>query len=166
MIAETNTTTNDLWPAEEMILYKKTLTETLTKITLTGELKGGARLMLEGTCSVRFFWVPDNSKINRFGSVPFGSDNYCSRFDAVQPAFLRTRRGSVRFGSIRFRVRFQPTPELSDSVRFGRLDSVSPFFLPHDINANNKQYCFYYYHYLCFCTEPQGLAFLCGLGLS
>ena len=35
-----------------------------------------------------------------------------------------TRRGSVRFGSVRFRVRFRPVPKLSSSVRFVSAGSV------------------------------------------
>ena len=47
------------------------------------------------------------------GSVRFFSENS-----------FRTRRGSVRFGSDRFRVRFGPVPELNGSVRFGSAGSV------------------------------------------
>ena len=33
---------------------------------------------------------------------------------------FRTRRGSVRFGSVCFHVRFRPVPKFNGSVRFGR----------------------------------------------
>ena len=45
---------------------------------------------------------------------------------------FRTRRGSIRFGSVRFRVWFRPVPKLNGSVRpvrFGRFGSVSYSFL-------------------------------------
>ena len=63
----------------------------------------------EGTGSVRFVSVLDFSRINRFGSVRFGKTTI-SWFDAVRPVFLK--HVIVRFGSVRFRVRFQPVPEL------------------------------------------------------
>ena len=40
------------------------------------------------------------------------------------PCVFRTRRGSVRFGSVRFRVRFRPVPELKGSLRLGSACSV------------------------------------------
>ena len=79
----------------------------------------------EGTRSVRFVFVsvPDFSKITRFGSVQtfrirFGLDFSIRRDSAC---VFRTRRGSVRFGSVRFRARFRPVPELHGSARFGFL---------------------------------------------
>ena len=77
--------------------------------------------------SVRFVSVPDFSKINRFGSVRFGSEMYFSRFDAVQLAFFGhavARSGSVRFGSV-------PRPVLAGSgiKRFGSAGSVR-FLIP------------------------------------
>ena len=63
--------------------------------------------------------IQEGSGSVRFVSVPrFGSDKYLSLFDAVRP---RIRRGSVRFGSVCFRVRFRPVPELNGSVRSGFL---------------------------------------------
>ena len=38
--------------------------------------------------------------------------------------YANTSACSVRFGSLRFRVRFRPVPELNGSVRFGRFGSV------------------------------------------
>ena len=62
-------------------------------------------------------------------SVRFGSEIMFPRFDAVRPAFLRTRRGSVRFGSVRFcsasgSGRFQ-----SYTLRFGSVGPVRFGFL-------------------------------------
>ena len=48
---------------------------------------------------------------------------------------FRTRNGSVRFGSVRFRVRFGPLPKSTSSVRFGRFGSVSYSFLNIWISA-------------------------------
>ena len=74
---------------------------------------------------------------NRFGSIRFGSglfDNSSVRFGLVRkitfPGSTRfgllfwMRSGSVRFGSVRFRVRFRPIPEFNGSVRFGSAGSV------------------------------------------
>ena len=85
--------------------------------------------MKEGTGLVRFVWVPDFSKIIRFGSVRFGQLHFPVRRGSA--CVFRTRRGSVRFGSVRFRVRFRPVPELNGSVRFGSagFGSVSYSFL-------------------------------------
>ena len=107
----------------------------------------------EGAGSVRFVSVPDFSKVHRFGSVRFGSDNSVSRFDTVRPALFGrvvARSGSVRFGSasgsgriqnqtvrlgpVRFGSasgsgRFWPVPELNGSVRFGSADEVG-FLIP------------------------------------
>ena len=49
------------------------------------------------------------------------------------------RRGSVRFGLVRFRVRFRSLPKLHDSVRFGsirfgRFGLVSYSFLQYDVS--------------------------------
>ena len=54
------------------------------------------------------------SKHHRFGSVRFV-------FFPVRrgsACVFRTRRGSARFGLVRFRVRFRRVPELNGSVRF------------------------------------------------
>ena len=76
----------------------------------------------EGTGSVRFVSIPDfSSKIHRFGSVRLGQVIFPVRHGSA--CAFRTRRGSVRFGSIR-RVRFRPVPKLSGSVRFGRFGTV------------------------------------------
>ena len=83
----------------------------------------------EGAGSVRFGLVLQLSKVLRVGLVQFGTDNYVSRFDAVRPAVFRTRSGSVRFGSVRFRGRFRPVPKSNGSFRFGRFGSVSHSFL-------------------------------------
>ena len=64
------------------------------------------------------------SKNRLFGSVRFGKSFFPVRCDSA--CVFRTRRGSVRFGSVGFHVRFWPVPELSGSVRFG---SVSYSFL-------------------------------------
>ena len=53
----------------------------------------------------------------RFGSVRFGNSIVPVRRGSA--CVVRTRRGSVRFASIRFRVRFRPFPELNGSVWFG-----------------------------------------------
>ena len=58
------------------------------------------------------------------GSVRFGSEMYFSGVRRGSACVFRTRRGLVRFGSVRFRVRFRAVPELNDSVRFGRFGSV------------------------------------------
>ena len=74
-----------------------------------------------------------------FGSIRFGSvifDISSVRFGKIcfpvrrgSACVFRTRRGSVRFGSVRFRVRFRPVPKLNGSVRFGRFGSVAYSFL-------------------------------------
>ena len=61
------------------------------------------------------------------GSVRFGSDNFPVRRGSA--CAFRTRCGSVRFGSVRFRFRFRPVPELRDSVRFGSVRPVRFGFL-------------------------------------
>ena len=71
----------------------------------------------KGTGSVRFVSVPDFSTIHRFGSVRFGQIFFPVRRGS--DCVFRTRRGSVRFGSVRLRVRNQSVLELSGSVRFG-----------------------------------------------
>lgn len=75
---------------------------------------------------VRFGSVPHFSKNNRFGSVRFGnsfsgSTRFGLRFSDA--SWL----GPVRFGSVRFRVRFRPVPEFIVSVRPVRLGFL---FLP------------------------------------
>ena len=67
------------------------------------------------------------SKIHRFGSFRFGNVFFPVRRGSAC-AFL-TRRGSVRFGSVRLRVRFRPVPELHGSIRFGSAGSVR-FLIP------------------------------------
>ena len=61
--------------------------------------------------------VQDFSKINRFGSLRFGKSHFPVRLGSA--CVVRTRRGSVRMGSVRFRIRFRPVPEFNGSVRFG-----------------------------------------------
>ena len=51
---------------------------------------------------------------NRFGSVRFGKCFFPVRRGSA--CVFRTRRGSVRFGAVRFRVRFRPVPEWFGSV--------------------------------------------------
>ena len=72
--------------------------------------------MQEGTGSIRFVSVPD-SFWKFIGSVRFGSMNSFFRVQRSSACAFRTRRGSVRFGSVRFRVRFRPVPELNGLVR-------------------------------------------------
>ena len=57
------------------------------------------RLCQEGTGPVRFVSVPDFSKIHRFGSVRFGQTSFPVRRGSA--GVFGTRRGSVRFGSVR-----------------------------------------------------------------
>ena len=65
-------------------------------------------------------------------SVRFGSENSVSRFDAVRLAFLG--RVVARSGSVRFRVRFRPVPELNGSVWFGSAGSIR-FLIPSRIRT-------------------------------
>ena len=81
------------------------------------------------------------------GLVRFGSAFCLPRFDAVRLAF--SRHAVARFGSVRFRVRFRPVPELNGSVRFGRFGSVSHFFLYIYIYI---YLCNYIYIYIYTCT--------------
>ena len=81
---------------------------------------------------------------NRFGSIRFGSGLFEKRNRVGSLRFgqlfvpvrrssahvFRTRRGSVRSGSVCFRVRFRPVPEFDGSVRYGRFGLVSYSFLP------------------------------------
>ena len=71
--------------------------------------------------------VPDFSKIHWFGSIRFGQLSFPLRRGSA--CVFRTRRGSVRFGSVRFRLQFRPVPELIVSVRFGSAGSVR-FLIP------------------------------------
>ena len=73
----------------------------------------------EGTGSVRVVSVPDFSKSLRFGPVRFGKLFVPVRRGSA--CVFRTRRGSVRFGSIRFRLRFPAGSGIKrfGSVRFG-----------------------------------------------
>ena len=71
---------------------------------------------------VRFGSVLDFSKVHRFGSVRFGSEQSFSWFDFRLHFSDASRRGQVRL--VRFRVRFRPVPELHGSVRFGSVRLV------------------------------------------
>ena len=94
-------------------------------------------LYQEGTDSVRFVLVPDFSKIHRFRSVRFGQLFVPVRRGSA--CVFRRRRGSVRFGSVRFRVRFRPVPELiSSSVRFVSAGSVR-FLIPSGMNFTRSR---------------------------
>ena len=75
-----------------------------------------------------FVSVPDFSEIHCFGVVRLGQ--ICFPVRRISACAFRTRRGSVRLGSARFRVQFRQVPELNGSVRFGSADSVSYSFLP------------------------------------
>ena len=81
----------------------------------------------EGTASVRFDSFQFCTVRQLIGSAWFASViNFPVRHDTA--CVFRTHSGSVRFGSVRFRVRFRPVPELYDSVRFvrfGTFGSVS-----------------------------------------
>ena len=88
----------------------------------------------EGTGSVRLGSVRFRtfSKINGFVSVWFGKLDFPVRHGSA--CVFRTRRGSVRFASVRFCFRFRSVPKLHGSVRFAslrfsRFDSVSYSFL-------------------------------------
>ena len=70
--------------------------------------------------SVRFGLVRTN--IHRFGSVWFGKIVFPFRRGLA--CVFRMRRGSVRFGSVRFGFRFRPVPKLHGSVRFGSAGSA------------------------------------------
>ena len=76
---------------------------------------------------VRFdsFWFRTFRKF--IGSVQFGQLFAPVRRGSV--CLFRTRRGSVRFGLVRFRVRFRPVPKLKASVRFGSVRPVRFGFL-------------------------------------
>ena len=69
-------------------------------------------LLREGAGLVRYVSVPDFSKIHRFGSVR--KTLFPVRRGSA--SIFRARRGSVRFVSVRFHVRFcvrfRPVPEL------------------------------------------------------
>ena len=94
---------------------------------------------------------------NRFGSILFGSglfENSSARFGSVRfeqinfpvrrgsACVFRMHRGSVRFGSVRFCVRFRPVPEFSRSVRFGFLFlPVINRFLDNINNSFNMYGC-------------------------
>ena len=91
----------------------------------------------EGTGSLRFVSVLDFfSKINRFwaGSVRKNVFPGSTRFGLL----FRTHRGSVRFGSVRFRVRFRPVPEFNGSVRIGRFGSVRFLMITVELETNAK----------------------------
>ena len=107
------------------------------------------RISQEGARSVQFVAVADFSKIYRFGSVRFGSENYLSRFDAIRPAFFGrvvARSGSVRFGSVP-----RPVPAGSrliwfGSVRFGPYMIMYIYIYIHTISLSLY---IYIYIYLC-----------------
>ena len=87
---------------------------------LAVEWPAAARQVQERTGSVRFVSVPYFLKSHRFDSVrtnifPVRRGSAC---------VFRRRFGSVRFGSVRFRVRFRPVLELDGSVRFGSAGPV------------------------------------------
>ena len=96
---------------------------------------------LEGAGSIRFISVPEFSKMYRFVSVRFGNDIFPVRRGSA--CVFRTC--SVRFGSVRFRVRFRPVPDLNGSVRFGRFGSVAHSFLslvpPDSRRGASCMYC-------------------------
>ena len=73
------------------------------------------------------FRTSESSSV-RFGSVRKIEFPGSKRFGCA----FRTRRGSVRFGSVRFRVPFRPVPKLNGSVRFGRFGSAGSvrLFIP------------------------------------
>ena len=77
--------------------------------------------------SVRFVSVTDFSTIDRFSSVRFGKFIFPVRRGSA--CVVRTRRGSIRFVSVRFRVRFRPVPEFNGLIRFGSAGSVR-FLIP------------------------------------
>ena len=58
--------------------------------------------------SIRFSSVIKQKTLARFGSVRFGTNIFPVRRGSA--CVFRMRRGSVRFGSVRFRVRFRPVP--------------------------------------------------------
>ena len=95
--------------------------------------------------SIRF--GSEFSKFHRFGSVRFGNWNF--QVPRGSARVFRTRRGSVRFGSIRFRARFRPVPKLDGSARFGRFGSVSYSFLLYSyIVLYAVHMCIYIYIYM------------------
>ena len=90
---------------------------------------------------ITYVHVASISGRNRFGSIRFGSGLFESssvRFGSVWfgtfsfsgPTRFGLRLsdaswlGLVRFGSIRFHIRFRPVPDLNGSVRFGSAGSV------------------------------------------
>ena len=68
----------------------------------------------------------DKSSV-RFGSVRLG--NLISSVWRGSACVFRTGRGSVRFGSVRFRIRLRPVPEIHGSVRFCSVRPVRFGFL-------------------------------------
>ena len=89
----------------------------------------GAHVITSRKEPVRFdsVSVPDFSRIHRFGSVRFGKLHF--QIGRGSARIFRTRRGLVRFVSVRFFVRFLPVPELIGSVQFGSACSVR-FLIP------------------------------------
>ena len=74
--------------------------EKLSGSLLTNHLDiNESNLCQEGTGSIRFVSVPEFSKICRFASLRFGKLVVPVRRGSA--CVLRTRRGSVRFGSVR-----------------------------------------------------------------
>ena len=92
--------------------------EHLRRVRLRGSLSEA--MCQEGTGSVRFV------------SVLFGKSHLLVRRDSA--CVLRTRRGSVRFGSVRFPTRFRRVPQLNGLVRFGSVQPVwfGCLFLPEN----------------------------------
>ena len=84
------------------------------------------------------------------------TDNYCiimiicnNIMYIIIIIVFRTRRGSVRFGSVRFLVRFRPIPELNGSVRFGLASSV--WFLIHvSLSLSLYIYIYIYVYYILY----------------
>ena len=82
-------------------------------------------LVQEGACSIRFVSVPCFSRINRFGSVRFGSETLCSGSTQFGLLFSDASwLGPVRFGSVP-----RPVPAGSGIKRFGSVRPVRFGFL-------------------------------------
>ena len=86
-------------------LWKPTVVLVLLALLLLAIVSTVTIIIQEGTGSVRFVSVPDFSKIYQFGSVRFGHLHFPVRRGSA--CAFRPRRGSVRFGSVRFRVLFR-----------------------------------------------------------
>ena len=86
-------------------------------------------------------------EIIRFGSVRF--ENKVSLVRCGSASVFRTCSGSVRSGSVRFRVRFWPVPESNGQVRFGQFGSVVYSFLSWFI-CSSRPWGFEFLHALTF----------------